>query len=429
MIVVGAGLAGLAAAHRLRTSGFAVTVLEARAHAGGKHARETLAGVAYEAWPALVPRGARAFTELAAELGLARSLVRTPIARAGWLRDEHVRIASLRLREALGASPLAPLRLRRLALLESWLGGQVDPEAPERETRLDDRSVADFCGVYLGRRALHRLLEPLFATLFGVAAADTSRELLFALLDGRAGIALDRVAGIAALVEALASSAGEVRTGARVASLEADGRGVGLESGERLQAGAVVLAVGAAEAARLLPDASPAERAANERLRSSPALVLALATRPDLTLPAHVVFVPAREGGELAGVVDATLDGASDARIVRLVARPGLATRHGHRPDAELAHFLIESATRAVPGLAGRIEAQRLHRLPEVPAFAVGHYRALAVLRARQNADGERPIFVAGDWCLAPHLEGELASGLRAASDLRASVSPPTSRP
>jgi oxygen-dependent protoporphyrinogen oxidase len=427
VIVVGAGLAGLAAAHRLRTAQFSVTVLEARARIGGKHARDTLGGVAYEAWPALLPRGARAFAELVAELGVAPHLARESLAAAGRLRNAHVRIGSLRLRDALGASPLAPFRLRRLALLESWLGGRIDPEAPERETRLDDRGVADFARVYLGRRARDRLLEPLLATLFGVAAEPTSRELLFALLDGRAAIALERVAGIPALVDALAASAGEIRAGARVASLESEG-GVRLESGERLEAEALVLAVGAAEAARLLPERSPAESAASERLRASPTLVLAVATRADLRLPAPVVFVPAREGGELAGMIDATPDGAS-ARILRLVARPGLFARHGHRPDPELAHFLVESATRVVPGLSGRIDAQRLHRLPDVPAFEVGHYRALATLRATRGANSERPIFLAGDWTVAPHLEGELASGLRAAAELRATISPPTSPP
>jgi len=426
VIVVGAGLAGLAAAHRLRTAGFAVTVLEARARAGGKHAPETLAAVAYEAWPALLPHGARAFAELAAELGVA-PLVRAPLARAGQLRDDHVRIRSTQLREALGASPLAPFRLRRLALLEGWLGGQLDPEAPERETRLDDRSVADFCRVYLGRRALDRLLEPLFATLFGVDATATSRELLFGLLDGRARIGLDLLDGASALVDALAASAGEVRFAARVAALEPDGSGVRLESGERLTADAVVLAVGAPEAARLLPEPSPAESAASERLRSSPTLVLAVAMRADLTLPSRVVLVPAREGGELAGVIDATPGGTGRVRILRLIARPGLFARHGHRPDAELAHFLIESATRVVPGLAGRIEAQRVHRLPGVPAFEVGHYRALATLRAARAARPDGRIFLAGDWLIAPHVEGELASGLRAAAELRVKVSPPTS--
>jgi len=424
VVVVGAGLAGLAAAHRLRSSGFAVSVLEARANAGGKHARATLGGVACEPWPALLPRGARAFTELCAELGVSRSLVRTPLAKLGWLRDAHVHAGVPELYEQMRWSPLAPLRLRRLAQLSSWLGGEIDPEAPERATRLDDRSVADFCRVYLGRRALEQLLAPLFATLFGLDAANTSRELLFALLDARAGIGLDLVEGTAEFVDALEPSAGELRFGANVASLESDCRGVRLATGELIAADAVVLAVGAVEAMRLLPEPSPASRAAAEQLRAESALVLTLATDSSLSLPARAVFVPAREGGELAGVLDTTPAGERGPRLLRLIARPGLHARHGQRPDDELAHFLIESAMRVLPGLSGRIEAQRLLRFPRaLPSFAVGHYRAVARIREALRARPEQRVFLAGDWLVAPHLEGELASGLRAASELR-SLSP-----
>jgi oxygen-dependent protoporphyrinogen oxidase len=204
-------------------------------------------------------------------------------------------------------------------------------------------------------------------------------------------------------------------------ALEPDGRGVRLANGERVATDAVVLAVGAAEAMRLLPDPSPAERSAAEQLHPSSALVLVLATDASLALPARAVFVPEREGGELAGVLAATQVPESGLRLLRLVARPELFERHGHRPDAELAHFLIESATRLVPGLAGRIEAQRLQRFPSaLPAFQVGHYRALARIRTSLDARPERRVFLAGDWLVAPHLEGELASGLRAAAEVRA---------
>lgn len=420
MIVVGAGLAGLAAAHRLRSTGFDVQLLDARAHAGGKYAHAVLGEMSYERWPALTPRAAPAFVALASELGVASRIARAPLERVGWLAREHVRVQAPSLYGFMRGSPFTPLRLRRLALLESWLGGEIDPVAPERTTRLDDRSVADFAQVYLGRRALERLLEPLLATLFGVAAADTSRELLFALLDGRGGIGLDRVSGVAKLVDALAASGAGMRTGATVAALEPRG-GVRLADGERIAADAVVLAVSANEAMRLLPDRSPAEIAAGEALRSASALVLCVAARPGLSLPARVVWLPEREGGELAGVLDVTPDDGKGLSLFRLVARPGLFERHGHRPDAELAHFLIESATRVLPGLSGWIEAQRLDRLPRaLPAFAVGHYRALARIRAERSAKSEPRVALAGDWLCAPHLEGELASGLRAAAELSA---------
>jgi len=409
-IVVGAGLAGLAAAHRLRRAGCAVRIVEARARPGGKHAVETLHDLSYASWPGLLPRAAPRYSELRAELGLPRALEREALERVAWLDGARVRVGSLAIARALGRSPLAPLRARRLALILAWLGGQLDPEAPERTTRLDDRSVADFCRVYLGRRVLEERIAPLFATLFGVDARETSRQLLVATLDGEATVALDRFAGASALAEALARGLDDVALGSRVESVETDGRGVRLAGGATFAADAVVLAVPPAEVLRLAPWMPHAARLALERVTCGSSLVLAAATGPAVAPPARVAFVPEREGGELAGVVDVTPAGERERNLLLLVARPSLAARHGARPEAELAHFLIESGARLVPGLAAGVLGWRLHRHAP-PAFGVGHYRELARLREAS------PLALAGDWLAAPHVEGELASGVRAAAD------------
>ncbi|MFI5316110.1 MAG: FAD-dependent oxidoreductase [Myxococcota bacterium] len=404
-IVVGAGLAGLAAAQRLTSSGCAVSVLEARERVGGKHVRQSLAGIDYEPWPGVLPRSAPAYVELTAELGLSAALERTPLTRAAILRDGRLRVRSLETRAALRGSPLGPFRMRRLALLATWLGGALDPGAPARDTRLDDRSAADFCRVYLGRRALDELVAPLLASRFGLDARDASRQLLFSLLDPAGNAGLDSLSGAAALAEGLASRQSGLETAVRVDALEPDGLGVRLADGSARRADAVLLAVSSQEAARLLAALDPRCDVAFGGLRAESALVLAAATRSDVGLGERDVWIPEREGGELAGIC------ARRPRLLQLVARSDLAARHGQRPDAELAHFLLESAARALPGLAGEIAETRLHRFPlGRPAFGVGHYRALARLGA----------VCAGDWCVAPHVEGELASGLAAARALAA---------
>ncbi len=393
VIVVGAGLAGLAAAHRLTTHGHDVAVLEARARPGGKCARVSLADGEYEAWPGWLPPRAPAFAELAAELGVEAQMVRTP---QRWS-----------LREPLRRSPFAPLRLRRLALLATWLGGALDPDAPWRDTRLDDRCAADFCRVYLGRRALQELVEPWLEASFGLAAESTSRQLLFTLLEPAGELGLDRLRGAGRLAEALAARLSDLRCGSRVARIASDGRSAELADGDRLACDAIVLAVSATEARRLRGTRAPAAEAAFASLREQSALVLALATKADLALAEDSLWFAARYGGELAAIHRA------GPRLLQLVARPGLFERHGHRPDAELAHFLLESAERALPGLADSIAAVRLHRFPAgLPGFAVGHYRALERLRSAATPSG---VQLAGDWCAAPHVEGELASGLSAA--------------
>lgn len=384
-LVVGAGLAGLAAAHRLETLGWRVTALEARERAGGKHARESLGGVEYEPWPGWLPRSAPAFAELVAELGLAGAFARAPF--------------PLSTRVSLGAPLLAPFRLRRFAVLAQWLGGALDPDEPWRDTRLDDRSAADFCQVYLGRRARDELVAPLFAAAFGIEAREASRQLWFALLDARGNPALDSLAGAGRIAEALAARLGDLRTKQRVEAVDPDGRGVRLAGGGALRGDAVLLAVGAHEAARLAGPRGPRSDAAFESLRATSALVLAAVTRGEVPGAAEL-WLSERRGGELAGV------SRRQPRLLQLVARPGLAERHGQRPDAELTHFLLEPAERALPGIRRELAETRLHRFPAGrPAFGVGHYRALAKLG----------VTCAGDWCSAPHVEGELASGLAAA--------------
>ena len=387
-LVVGAGLAGLAAAHRLESLGWQVTVFEARPRAGGKHARESLDGVDYEPWPGILPCIAPAFTELVHELGLATKVFPEPIA------------LSQSLPHALRWSPFGALRRRRFALVSHWLGGELDPDVPWRETRLDDRSVADFCQVYLGRRAHEGVLEPLFAA-FGLDTRETSRQLLFELLAGGVTPALDSVTGTSALAEALTARVSDLRLGRHVEAVDPDRRGVRLANGETERADAVVLAVGAAEAEKLSAPLSPAAAAAFAKLRVQQSLVLTAVTLADLGFREGS---PSRaEGGELAHL---RLRG----HLLQLVARPDLGARHGHRPDEELSHFLLDAALWRTPELSGQITATRLHRFPAQPAFGVGHYRALAVVGPG----------CAGDWCGGPHVEGELASGLRAAREVAA---------
>jgi oxygen-dependent protoporphyrinogen oxidase len=395
VIVVGAGLAGLAAAYRLESLGCRVTVLEARGRPGGKHARESLSGLEYEPWPGGLPRSAPAFAELAHELDLGRLVARAPLR------------PPVRLRDVLRGSWLGPFRLRRLAIVTTWLGGALDPDVPWRDTRLDDRSVADFCQVYLGRRARDQVLEPLFAAVFGLASAEASRQLLFSFLEPTSELALDSLDGAGRVAEALAARLADLRTGARVAAVAPDRRGVELADGAALGADAVLLAVNAGEAERLSGALAPAARAGFAALRSQSSLVLTVVTPEEVTPRARETWLARSEGGELAAI------SARGPRLFSLAARPDLAARHGHRPDAELTHFLLESAARALPELADPRAATRLHRFPAQPAFAVGHYRALARIG---------PGY-AGDWCSAPHVEGELASGLRAARELAASGS------
>ncbi len=417
VVVVGAGLAGLVAAHRLRAAQVECVLLEASSLIGGRLRSETLDGAAFE--PALhtLPRSAPVIGGLIAELGLKQSVRRTPLEQVRCLRRGVALAASTRSFDSLAPGPLRGLRTRRLRRLVEWLGADLDPQAPDRETRLDDRSVADFVRLTLGARSVARLFGPLLELHFGHDVRETSRQLLFTLLDAWGDIELSLAFGLNELARALATGL-ELRTEARVVSVLPEGSGVRLASGEEIAADAVVLAVPATHVTSLVTDLGPTERAIFESARYLDSLHLAVSCAPGVSTP--VTWIPEPEGGPLSGSVELCTDSPGQ-QLLLLVARPAFASAHGQRPDAELSETLLESAARIHPGLHSGTKTSKLLRLPaSVPSFSPGRYRAAQQLWDRQARCPARRLFFCGDYMVGPHAEGAAAAGARVATEVRA---------
>ena len=417
VVVVGAGLAGLVTAHRLRDAQVDCVLLEASSQIGGRLRAATLDGVRFE--PALhaLPRSAPVIGGLVAELGLGKSVRRTPLRQVRRLQRRATVSASTRSVDSLAPGPLRALRARRLRRLVEWLGAAVDPQAPDRATRLDDRSVADFGHLTLGARSVARLFAPLLELHFGHDVRETSRQLLFTFLNAWGDVELSLAFGLSALPPALASGL-ELRTGARVASVLPDGTGVCLASGEEIGADAVVLAVPATHVAGLVTELSPAEREIFESARYLDGLHLAVSCAPVASAP--VTWIPESEGGPLSGSVELPTDSAG-SQLLLLVARPAFGGAHGQRSDAELSETLLTSAERIHPGLRSGTKTSKLLRLPaSLPCFAPGRYRAAQRLWREQGQAPSRRIFFCGDYLVGPHAEGAAASGARVASEVRA---------
>jgi oxygen-dependent protoporphyrinogen oxidase len=307
--VVGGGVAGLTAAHRLRALGAEVTVFEQAGRLGGKLRTVDIAGtrldVGAEAWLNRRPEAAA----LAAELGLATghpTAARSTVHAGGSTRllpggtmlglpADPATVADLLtadgLRRVEAEAALAPLRL----------GGGTDTAlGPLLRARfgdeLTDRLVDPLLGgVYAGR--VDRL--GLRATMPSVAAAlDAGATSLTAAVravvrpsTGEPVFATP-AAGMGALVDALAAG-GEVRTGTVVRSLTRTAGGwrlaLGAASPERalpeVTADAVVLAVPAPSARKLLADVVPAASAAYAEVELASMAVVALALPEGTELP------------------------------------------------------------------------------------------------------------------------------------------------
>ncbi|MEU1407119.1 protoporphyrinogen oxidase [Streptomyces sp. NPDC005728] len=168
VVVVGAGIAGLAAAHRLLGRGVRVTVLEASDRVGGKLLPGEIAGVRVDLGAESMLARRPEAVALAREVGLAEQL-----------RPPATATASIWTRGALRPMPKGhvmgvPGTAAALAgvLSEEGLAriGR-DADLPRTETG-DDVAVGEYVAARLGREVVDRLVEPL---LGGVYAGDAYR--------------------------------------------------------------------------------------------------------------------------------------------------------------------------------------------------------------------------------------------------------------
>ena len=301
VVVVGGGIAGLAAAHRLvgahgpadRTAGAGpqITLLEAEDRLGGKIRTEVFAGrpldVGAEALLARVPAG----LELCHALGLEHDLV-APASDQPYVWTDRLRPLPPRLmagvpdgsQAVIGSGILSPAGLARAGL------DLIVPARPPAE----DVSIGSLVRRRLGDQVLERLIDPLLggihagncdelsvrATAPQLEAALKARRSLVRGLRALSGGSLPAPAGptfltlsggleevVRTLRERL--SAVELRTGARLQSLDVlpgGGARLTLAGGEILSADHVILAVPAFAAAAVLGEACPAAAAELEQI-------------------------------------------------------------------------------------------------------------------------------------------------------------------
>ncbi|MEU1528988.1 protoporphyrinogen oxidase [Streptomyces fagopyri] len=418
VVVIGAGIAGLAAAHRLLGRGARVTVLEASGRVGGKLLPGEVAG---------------ARVDLGAESMLARRPEAVALAREVGLTDRlrppATATASLWTRGALRPMPKGHVMgvPGTAAALHGVLSDEGlrrigrDTELPRTEIG-DDVAVGEYVAARLGREVVDRLVEPLLGgvyagdayrislraavpQLFEAARAHTSLTEAVRAVQAKAAaqqqtgpVFMGIEGGVGQLPLAVAESVrargGDIVTGAPVTGLS---RTRGTEPGWHVVAGdrvlradAVVLAVPAPAAAALLRTEAPAaatELAAVEY--ASMALVTLAYRRADITLPEGSGFlVPPVDGHTIKASTFASRKwGWIDAENPGLLVLRTSVGRYGEsevlgRDDAGLVdvsrHDLREAA-----GLTAEPVATRVTRWDDgLPQYPVGHHTRVARIRA-----------------------------------------------
>lgn len=401
VVVVGAGLAGLACARHLSAAGCAVTVLEASNGVGGRVRTDRVDGflldrgfqVMLTAYPesrrvldlraldlrpfepgALIRKDGR-FHRLGDPWRRPATLPATLAARVGGLGDK-LRIGRLRA------------RLRRGSLTALFARPETSTLDLLRREGFSDSMIDGFFRPFFGGILLDREL----------AASSRMFEFVFRMLS--LGDAALPARGMGAVAEQLAGGLpeGTVRLGARVEQVAPDG--VRLADGSRETGAAVVVATEGPAAARLLDEV--------EDPGSRPAVCVYFeAERPPVGEPVLVL------GGDPGGVVN-TL-------CVPSVVAPGYAPR-----GRSLVSVSVVGEAAARPDLEGAVRSELGEWYGEAPS-RWRHIRTDRIEHAQPLQDpprlepAQRPVrlrpglYVCGDHRETASIQGALVSGRRAA--------------
>ena len=295
VVVAGAGIAGLACAHRLlerareRSAALDVTLLEASPRAGGVILTERADGFLIEAGPDCFITEKPWALDLCRRLGLEGALLGTnPDCRRSFVLRRGRLLPIPEGYQLLAPGRILPFALSPILSPAGRLRAALDlvlPRGPEAA----DESLASFVTRRFGREALERLAQPLLAGIYNADPERLSlratmprfldmerdhRSVILALLRARRRRGPERGTsgaryslfvtlrdGLSTMVDRLARALpdGALRTGVRVTEVVRAARGftVATASGERLAADAVVLAMPANAASSLLSALDP----------------------------------------------------------------------------------------------------------------------------------------------------------------------------
>ncbi|MEU5654115.1 NAD(P)/FAD-dependent oxidoreductase [Streptomyces sp. NPDC047737] len=260
VVVIGAGIAGLSAAHQLVSAGVNVTVLEAAPQVGGRMATYDVDGFRLDH---LGPVLCSAYAELdttAAFGGLVlRDFAPGVLVHSGGrqYRAGDVRSArgALRAVRSRSSAPHAPLGgAIEQARLGAWLTRLATAPESRVAARPERAALAALAGRGLSPRTVSGFLRPLLSALLGDPGLTTSSRCAeLALRDYARGRLCVPSGGSATLPGLLADALppGTVRTGVHVTA--ADITSVRTKEHGELSCRSLLLATGAGAAAELLP--------------------------------------------------------------------------------------------------------------------------------------------------------------------------------
>ncbi len=457
VVVIGGGIAGLAAAYRLTQIAPepAITLIESDPRLGGKILTERVDGFVIEGGPdtflSLKPGG----LDLCRELGLENRLHgtnekirRTYVMRGNKLHELPEGLTGLipsRFGPMARTSLISPLGKLRMGL---------DFLIPPRYAD-GDETLAAFVERRLGRELYDRLIEPLMGGMYAgdgeqLSLASTFPELrqtelkhgglIKGMLAARKkappskptrkkrSVFLTPTTGLAEIVEALEARLNgiEIRRGARVVGVEAASSGyqVRLESGASLQTDAIIFATPAFITADLISNLDSKLSTALRAIPYVSTATVSIAYRLDnmpRPLDGYGYIIPRAEGRAILACTwtSTKFPHRAPEGFGLIRAFVGRAGQEGALDvdDDDLLKLVLDELRRTL-GITAPPVLHRIFRWPKaMPQYTLGHLDRLDVVEKRLAA--HPGLFVAGNAYRGIGIPDCISSGEAAAEAVR----------
>ncbi len=430
VVVVGAGIAGAAAANRLHRSGFDVTVLEAESQVGGRTSTIHKDGFAIDLAASMLLNSYRRTVELIAEQNW-QSHFEPASDVIGVERDG--KIHHIRASKPLGAATTGLLSLRakaRLALVAKDVikhRKNLDWQNPVVAADLHYGDVREYADARVGSREVRDYLIDPACRFLGLSSLHEQSAVDFLFLARNMGKTdlFNSPEGIDTLVRLLVSDT-KVETEAPVTSVEEDATGVTVtyrRGGEShtIIADACVLSVPGPIATELHPQMGADRAAILNSVVYTQAMNVYVGLDAPTADPAALILIPQLDYPDLAcAIVDHNkASGRTPAGrgLVSTFWQKHWAKKHWEDSDEEILQAALPSIERLLPDATGRVVMVHVQRWDRALVTGpINRYRDLERFKAL-TPPGSR-VRMAGDSVASSTINSCLCSGERAADEL-----------
>jgi oxygen-dependent protoporphyrinogen oxidase len=429
--VIGAGMAGMAAAHRLKQAGLEPTVFERNDRVGGRIWTAEQGGYLMDLGAAVYLGTYREAIEIIKEVGLSGQLRELPAIGAMPKRGQVIEFDySKPIRTALttkALSPMAKLRATKLAVMLLRNLGNLGYADYAKLEAIDNESTREYSRRALGRELEQYATEPLVRGTWAADDGESSNALmLWSIRNMLVPTVFSLDDGMDKLARTIASRV-EVRVSHPVVNVTDHGGRVevtctapeGSEKTEEFDG--AVIATTAKPALAMYPQMDANHRSLYETARYRGLVTIALGLNRAPRDRATYILIPRVEDPDFIAVIADHIKAycrvPAGKSMYTLLGSHEYLHRTWDRSDEDVLADGIACAERYHGALADTVEQHRVVRWEEVvPVVDTGRFKLIA--RFKEGLDPTARVQLASDLDRIPGVNGALVSGLEAAARL-----------